>query len=135
MSKLYPTPTRLALLRDIRDGKVRQYRNGENICTTRWNAVNAATRDMRSAGWIEPGTQWHEEHGGRHDPPASYRLWELAGAGRAVLFAAEHPDKHLSGPCAAGDCDDCGARDCEHNCPHEGRRRFVEQMHLTGGAL
>lgn len=122
MSDLYPTPTRLDLLRQVDAGHVFKDSIGDSYISA-GAKVNARIRELLLAGWVVLGARVR-----------GLLYWEPTPVGRAVLFAAEHPDAWLSGPCALGQCDDCGARDCEHDCSHEGRRRFLEEMGLSGGS-
>lgn len=73
MPELFPTKTRLALLRDVADGKVR------SVGALIWlhlddgsrAGVSVAVREMKSAGWVKcPGGQ---------------DTWEPTDKGRAVL--------------------------------------------------
>lgn len=67
---LYPTPTRIRLLRAVRDGL--EHRNGHSHVDGRNRS--AALADMYIAGWID-----REREG----------WWRLTDAGRAVLDQAE----------------------------------------------
>lgn len=83
MSKdLYPTKTRLALLREVADGRIMLGAGGiayggpcYSVVTGR--TVTARIAEMFHAGWVEPaeGTE-----GG---------YWSLTDAGRAVLDGAK----------------------------------------------
>lgn len=85
MADLYPTPHRLALLRDIRDGRVRDdgqltpMLHFEEDGEAKSAKVAGAVWLMGRAGWCElpPGT----------DEPAELSTWRLTDAGRAVLLA------------------------------------------------
>lgn len=85
MSDLYPTKTRLALLRDVADGVVWGRRSAGRDAN--WNAwrgvtgrVTASIREMERVGWVKLG---------RPESPSFYasRPYELTDAGRAVLDA------------------------------------------------
>lgn len=75
MTTLHPTPTRIALLRDVANGHIRwNERDGfTSFCT----AVNARLTDLERAGWVRIA------NGGYRQTVA------LTDAGRAVLTAAE----------------------------------------------
>lgn len=81
MSDLYPTKTRLMLLRDVagihREGDGRSYVHWGDDCYCRGGRitrkVTAAMDEMERAGWIAP---------------ESPRGWHLTDAGRAVLDGA-----------------------------------------------
>lgn len=83
MPDLYPTKTRLALLRDIRDGHVIEG-PVEPWAGDVWNTARAETGDqarkvtarvheLEDAGWVECG--------------GDLTTWSLTAAGRAVLEA------------------------------------------------
>lgn len=83
MSDLYPTPTRLRLLRAVSLGEVfRDHRDddwlvyGDPVA----DKVTARIEEMRSAGWCElvatPARQWAGK-------------WQLTDTGQAVLDAAK----------------------------------------------
>lgn len=140
MSTPYPTKTRMDLLAAVRDGKVVKVVTHPDVTPhdldKRYHArVTARVTEALAAGWIEldPGPVHRDPNG-----PGWQRAYLLTDSGREVLHAASRPPQpapFVSGPCATGQCDDCGARDCQHDCSHEGRRRFFEQLGITGGAL
>jgi DNA-binding transcriptional regulator PaaX len=67
---LYPTPSRLALLRDVDAGHVWSTNGAAfNGASGRTRRVNTAVQEMRQAGWIE----------------AQYGNWRLTDRGHAVL--------------------------------------------------
>jgi hypothetical protein len=67
---LHPTPSRLALLRDIEAGHVWSTLGvAYNGASSRTRRVNAAVQEMRQAGWAE----------------AQYGEWRLTDRGRDVL--------------------------------------------------
>jgi hypothetical protein len=70
---LHPTPSRLALLRDVGNGDVWSTSGAAyNGASGRTRRVNEAIQAMRRAGWVE----------------AVYGTWKLTEAGRAVLATA-----------------------------------------------
>lgn len=70
MIELYPTPSRLALLRDIDAGHVWSTAGAAySGASGRTRRVNTAVQEMRQAGWVE----------------ALYGQWKLTDAGRTVL--------------------------------------------------
>lgn len=75
MSELYPTPTRLALLRDAADGYVHRFGSVDTDRSGR--VVIARIAELERAGWV------------KLDPPVAdrWRFWRLTPAGRAVLDA------------------------------------------------
>mgnify|MGYP002624149274 CR=1 FL=1 len=77
MADLYPTPTRLALLRDVDAGRVADDTRGDAWLTVGRSVarVTARVAALAAAGWIE-----------RPDQGA---VWQLTPAGRAVLDAAD----------------------------------------------
>lgn len=89
---LHPTPTRLALLRDIADPDVQVYRCRRFSSDKLESAVKrpyelerkvtAQTDEMERAGWIRLG---HADHPSMYAP----RAWELTDLGRQVLAAAD----------------------------------------------
>lgn len=79
MADLYPTKTRLALLRDIADGKVADDPDGTpmlHLGGGERTKVASATWELESAGWI------YQAEG--------YTGWQIAPLGRDVL--KEHAD-------------------------------------------
>lgn len=79
MADTYPTPTRVALLRDVQAGAIRDdqqgvprlyYADGDRTGSVR---VAASVRDLAAVGWIEPG-------------PGDG--WELTDTGRTVIEEA-----------------------------------------------
>jgi hypothetical protein len=79
---LYPTPARLALLRDVDDGKVADDADATpmlDLGADGFARVADAIWTMKRAGWVElpPGTDEPDEPG----------TWRLTDAGRAVLEA------------------------------------------------
>jgi hypothetical protein len=79
---LYPTRARLALLRDVDDGKVSDSDDAAPVLDLGddgFARVADAIWTMRRAGWVElpPGTDEPDEPG----------TWRLTDAGRAVLEA------------------------------------------------
>jgi hypothetical protein len=79
VSDLYPTKTRLRLLRDADADRVRS-EHGNIIATDHdggRRTVNAAVEELCVAGWVEPG----EVRGAR-------RRYDITDAGRAVLDGA-----------------------------------------------
>lgn len=74
---LHPTPTRIALLRSIRDDNVIGEVGRDEIWEVGY-IVTSRVRDMAKAGWCEPITR---DDGELID-------WRLTDAGRAVLAAA-----------------------------------------------
>lgn len=83
MSDPYPTPTRLALLRDVAAGEVCCYRNGESYLGTGDRRVTARMAELRAAGWVELAVLTHT----RADD-VTYQQWRLTDAGRAMLDGA-----------------------------------------------
>lgn len=83
MSDLYPTKTRLLLLRDVANGdctRRRDYRGEEydhNSATDRTVTVRLA--ELERAGWVVLGKPC--------EPVSRYPCWRLTPAGRAVLDA------------------------------------------------
>lgn len=85
MNGLYPTPTRLALLREVDarnvcDGSLHSddRHEGQTLLVPVMHdepirRVTAAVREMESAGWVEL--------------PDGHAIWHLTAAGRAVLDA------------------------------------------------
>lgn len=84
---LFPTPTRLALLRDIAAGNLRW--SPPNGFTVRCTAVNARIDEFDRAGWIEITNVDRWQHAA------------LTAAGRAVLDAADADREHLAAEAAA----------------------------------
>lgn len=88
MSDLHPTPTRLALLRDVAGGSVRREYNTEPQTEHDYNTwagrrVCARVAEAKAAGWVElDGTKFST---GVHGFLVSY--WRLTEAGRSVLDA------------------------------------------------
>jgi hypothetical protein len=82
MSDLYPTPTRLALLRAVVAGEIWQNSNGESVETDSdvlgvsdpVRRVTAAVHEQQRAGWIE---LVELKYGAKQ--------WQLTDEGRAVL--------------------------------------------------
>lgn len=80
MADLYPTPTRLALLRDIRDGRVRDDADFTPMLHFEDDGEAKTARmadrvwEMARAGWCAARVT---------------STWELTDAGRAVLAANE----------------------------------------------
>lgn len=79
---LYPTPARLALLRDVDNGKVRDNDDAAPMLDLGADGtarVADAVWAMKRAGWVElpPGT----------DEPAELCTWRLTDAGCKVLEA------------------------------------------------
>lgn len=86
---LFPTPHRLALLRDVDAGEIWQSSNHESWDALMFKRTTRVTEAER-AGWIELG----EGVAGKVGTPfagASARRWRLTDAGRAVLDA--HPER------------------------------------------
>lgn len=90
-TELHPTPTRLALLRDIADPAVEVYRKRDldsdaikSYCGFR--VVTAMIAEFERAGWVRLGPADH---------PSIYarRPWELTDLGRQVLAAADSKEK------------------------------------------
>lgn len=85
MSDLYPTPTRLALLRDVANGQVMTdiTRNEDVIllfpnAPTEWQTrqgVTSRVRELERVGWVE------------EDYDDGHWEWQVTAAGRAVLDA------------------------------------------------
>lgn len=72
---LYPTRTRLRLLRAIADGDVWRGTDGRDSDDFGGN-VTARTAELNAHGWVVPGYLYDDQ--GR-------RQWQLTDAGRAVL--------------------------------------------------
>lgn len=79
MSELYPTPTRIQLLRDVQDGRV-LFRGGDSWCE--WQVegrhptkVTFTVKQVAAAGWIQ------------RQPATPFR-WDLTDAGRQILGGA-----------------------------------------------
>lgn len=84
---LYPTPTRLADLRDVARQRVVRLPSGETrryYLDGTYRTLNARMGEMEAAGWVQVG----EETG--RIAEAHWRFMELADAGQAVLDS--HPD-------------------------------------------
>jgi hypothetical protein len=84
VSDLYPTKTRLALLRDVADGEVWQHSNGESVVSLSGDTggpsvarCTAAIEEQRDAGWVH---LVELKHGAKQ--------WQRTDAGRAVLDGA-----------------------------------------------
>jgi hypothetical protein len=78
--ELFPTKTRLKLLREVRLGHVYEWLNSrQSHIANDGGKVTAAVAELRDAGWISL------------EPPATgnsrRRLWATTGTGRAVLDA------------------------------------------------
>lgn len=73
--RLHPTPTRVALLREVAAGHILQPRPGGHSRDMAGKRVTAAIADLAAAGWVEraPGCA----------------VWDVTAAGRAVLEQAE----------------------------------------------
>ena len=85
MSDLTPTPTRLALLREVsRKNVYREYVNGQATHDLEYTSRNkrcARIGEAKRARWVELGpTSYSIGERGR-----LIRYWELTDAGRAVL--------------------------------------------------
>lgn len=80
---LYPTPTRLALLRAVEAGEVTRWWSLRMEPNDRWNGlrVNKRMAELQRAGWA---TYPPMRLGGEQLP------WQLTAAGRAVLD--KHPE-------------------------------------------
>lgn len=78
---LHPTPTRIALLRDVARRYVYQHPCGSSHIAG-GRQVTARIAEMAAAGWvrIDPDTYISDYE---------VRYWHLTDAGRAVLAAAE----------------------------------------------
>lgn len=72
---LHPTPTRVALLDQVRLGRVFRDVIGDSYISGD-RKVNAAIREMQAAGWVE-----------LHVNPGALDYWRLTEAGREVLDA------------------------------------------------
>jgi len=72
MSDLYPTPTRLALLRRVAEGQIVWLAGGISRDERDGSRVTARVAEMERAGWIT-----------RDFGP--WRRWKLTDTGRAVL--------------------------------------------------
>jgi hypothetical protein len=91
---LYPTPTRLALLRDVADPETSvlehwSWRTDKRYTEIRYpdgdrRQANARIEELRAAGWVRLGSPSH---------PSMYasRPWELTDAGRKLF--AENEEK------------------------------------------
>lgn len=78
-SDLYPTPSRLALLRDVDAGNVFRDRLGDDYISAD-RKVSDRIGAMERAGWVE-----------RFGPTEDrFEHWRVADAGRAVLDS--HPE-------------------------------------------
>lgn len=81
---LYPTKTRLTLLREVKQGHV--YRTGTDPKSylasnwLHWQTVTARIAELCQAGWTEPGPQ------NQHDRRRPYQITSL---GEAVLAAED----------------------------------------------
>jgi hypothetical protein len=76
MAGLFPTPTRLALLRDVDAGRVQMYTDRHTYLDA-WGVLDARISEARAAGWVE-----------LDEPTLAHRRpWRLTDAGRAVLAA------------------------------------------------
>lgn len=84
-------------------------------------------------GWIVQVGRHQEYYDTKGE--AKSVLKDLATAALRRTAKANRTDRWISGPCASGDCYDCGARECEHDCPHTERQRFFEELGITGGEL
>lgn len=82
---LFPTKTRLRLLRDVADGLVRYAPNASppvmNLATTPPANVLSPTAEQRQAGWITVDVREGNDVLGAYP-------YELTGVGRAVLATA-----------------------------------------------
>jgi hypothetical protein len=79
VSDLYPTKTRLGLLRDAAAGRVRS-EHGNIIATDSdggRRTVSAAVEELCVAGWLKPG-----------EVRAARRQYDITDAGRALLDGA-----------------------------------------------
>lgn len=74
MSELHPTPTRLALLRDVAHWHVYR-RRGVDYDSATDRTVTARMAELERAGWVELGGERELDR----------LLWRLTPAGRAVL--------------------------------------------------
>ena len=76
MTDLYPTKTRLGLLRAVDNGRVKLSHSGAIIRASSYanRRADASTRELMQAGWVQLGPD-----GG---------TYELTGDGRAVLDGA-----------------------------------------------
>lgn len=82
MSELHPTPSRLALLRDVEAGHVWSTAGAAyNGASGQTRRVNDTIRSMRYAGWVE-------EHCG---------VWCLTNKGREVLESRAGSSRLTSG--------------------------------------
>lgn len=79
---LFPTPTRLALLRDIRAGRVLGLADGTAVLTVDGTPrfVTERVREMHRAAWLMP-------------PARPGAAWDVAEGGLAVLAAADRTEK------------------------------------------
>jgi len=79
VADLYPTPTRVALLRNVDAGHVvdgiTDETRGDTWLTTSVTKVTARVAELAAAGWVELPDRDH--------------VWRLTPAGRAVLDAAD----------------------------------------------
>lgn len=80
MSAIGLTPTRLALLRSIADGKVTRGFDTNDYDATSRRVVTARVRELARAGWCR-----------RTGGTTIRGTWVLTDAGRAVLTAADQP--------------------------------------------
>lgn len=79
MADLYPTPTRLALLRHVAAGRVHKHtHDGNSTANAGWTRVTARIAEAEQAGWVELE---QADHLGA----SPLRLWRLTAAGRAIL--------------------------------------------------
>lgn len=92
MGELYPTPTRLALLRDVDDGRVSRsiWSSGQSDASSRTGCrVTAAIEEMSAAGWVVLNPQRWQTADVVTGHGYELQYWQLTDAGRAVLDA--HP--------------------------------------------
>lgn len=76
MSDLYPTPTRLALLRDVQAERITRRLGGSYDANG--YSVSARMIELRQAGWVQ-----------LVDLTGDFQyVWKLTDAGRAVLDGA-----------------------------------------------
>jgi len=89
MNELFPTKTRLALLRDVGRGTVLRFPNGESrqhFDDGTYTVINALIGELEQAGWVRVGGV--ETSGPYRSINQRARLWQLTRAGEAVLAAA-----------------------------------------------
>jgi hypothetical protein len=83
---LYPTPTRLALLRDVQAGQIRRVTPRERdpyVMHFTSYRVTAQVAEVEQAGWVELDPDDLEEAG-----PFQIQHYRLTAAGRKVLADA-----------------------------------------------